>query len=93
MVVSVLRSYSEPKNGIRREPQDTWRTRSSLDRYQEPLAEIIQKPNSTHLSTAPKHGTTRMADINELVIEPLKQFAKDSIHLVKKCTKPDRKGK
>jgi protein transport protein SEC61 subunit gamma-like protein len=29
--------------------------------------------------------------IQELLIEPLRQFAKDSIHLVKKCTKPDRK--
>ena len=28
---------------------------------------------------------------NEVLIEPLKQFAKDSVHLVKKCTKPDRK--
>lgn len=28
---------------------------------------------------------------NEVAIEPLKQFAKDSMHLVKKCTKPDRK--
>jgi protein transport protein SEC61 subunit gamma-like protein len=27
----------------------------------------------------------------EVFIEPLKQFAKDSMHLVKKCTKPDRK--
>ena len=26
-------------------------------------------------------------------IEPAKQFAKDSIRLVKRCTKPDRKGK
>lgn len=25
-------------------------------------------------------------------IEPGKQFAKDSIRLVKRCTKPDRKG-
>jgi len=25
-------------------------------------------------------------------IEPAKQFAKDSIRLVKRCTKPDRKG-
>lgn len=35
-----------------------------------------------------------MADkegINEVLIEPLKQFAKDSMHLVKKCTKPDKK--
>jgi len=32
-----------------------------------------------------------MSDINDLVLEPLKQFAKNSIHLVKKCTKPDRK--
>lgn len=28
---------------------------------------------------------------NEVLIEPLRQFAKDSAHLVKKCTKPDRK--
>ena len=28
---------------------------------------------------------------NEAIIEPLRQFAKDSLHLVKKCTKPDRK--
>ena len=28
---------------------------------------------------------------NEVLIEPLRQFAKDSVHLVKKCTKPDRK--
>jgi protein transport protein SEC61 subunit gamma-like protein len=27
----------------------------------------------------------------EALIEPLKQFFKDSVHLVKKCTKPDRK--
>ena len=26
-------------------------------------------------------------------VEPGKQFAKDSIRLVKRCTKPDRKGK
>ena len=28
---------------------------------------------------------------NEITIQPLKQFAKDSMYLVKKCTKPDRK--
>jgi len=28
---------------------------------------------------------------NEVAIEPLRQFTKDSMHLVKKCTKPDRK--
>lgn len=27
------------------------------------------------------------------VIEPARQFSKDSIRLVKRCTKPDRKGK
>ena len=25
-------------------------------------------------------------------VEPLKQFSKDSVRLVKRCTKPDRKG-
>ena len=28
---------------------------------------------------------------NEIAIQPLRQFYKDSMHLVKKCTKPDRK--
>ena len=27
----------------------------------------------------------------EVAVEPLMQFAKDSMHLVKRCTKPDRK--
>lgn len=27
------------------------------------------------------------------MVEPMKQFSKDSIRLVKRCTKPDRKGK
>lgn len=27
------------------------------------------------------------------LVDPAKQFAKDSIRLVKRCTKPDRKGK
>lgn len=29
--------------------------------------------------------------LNEALVEPLKEFARDSMHLVKKCTKPDRK--
>ena len=33
-----------------------------------------------------------MSEINTAVIEPLKEFATKSIQLVKKCTKPDRKG-
>lgn len=28
----------------------------------------------------------------QAVVDPSKQFAKDSIRLVKRCTKPDRKG-
>ena len=32
-----------------------------------------------------------MDQIQQL-LEPCKQFVKDSIRLVKKCTKPDRKG-
>lgn len=34
-----------------------------------------------------------MSDVNELLIQPLQKFSKDSMHLIKKCTKPDRKGK
>ena len=33
-----------------------------------------------------------MTDVNELLIEPLNKFLKDSSYLVKKCTKPDHKG-
>jgi len=32
-----------------------------------------------------------MSDVNAVVIQPLKDFVRDSVHLVKKCTKPDRK--
>lgn len=28
----------------------------------------------------------------QALIDPSKQFAKDSVRLVKRCTKPDRKG-
>ena len=38
---------------------------------------------------------TPKSDMDQIVqtVEPLKQFAKDSIRLVKRCTKPDKKGK
>ena len=32
-----------------------------------------------------------MPTVQDDLIAPLKNFAKDSIHLVKKCTKPDKK--
>jgi hypothetical protein len=31
-------------------------------------------------------------DVAGLAIKPIKEFAKDSYRLVKRCTKPDRKG-
>jgi hypothetical protein len=34
-----------------------------------------------------------MSDVNEIVVEPILQFFKDSAYLVKMCTKPDAKGK
>ncbi len=30
--------------------------------------------------------------IDDLAVKPLKEFTKDSIRLLKRCTKPDRKG-
>lgn len=33
-----------------------------------------------------------MSDVQTQLIEPLKQFYKDSKNLVQKCTKPDHKG-
>nr|CCA14660.1 Type II (General) Secretory Pathway (IISP) Family p [Albugo laibachii Nc14] len=32
-----------------------------------------------------------MSDINSLVVQPLREFFQNSLHLFKKCTKPDRK--
>ncbi|GMI26033.1 hypothetical protein TeGR_g4671 [Tetraparma gracilis] len=32
-----------------------------------------------------------MGDFNSTVVVPTKEFIKDSLHLVKKCTKPDKK--
>ena len=37
------------------------------------------------------HFPDKMDQVMQLV-DPAKQFAKDSIRLVKRCTKPDRKG-
>ena len=34
-----------------------------------------------------------MSDVNEYVINPFQRFVKDCVYLVKKCTKPDQKGK
>ncbi len=31
-------------------------------------------------------------DVGDVVVKPLKDFAKNSARLVKRCTKPDRKG-
>lgn len=31
-------------------------------------------------------------DVSEVAVKPIKDFARSSIRLVKKCTKPDRKG-
>nr|CAD7423786.1 unnamed protein product [Timema monikensis] len=45
--------------------------------------------NSTHLTIAGINQTA-MDQVTKF-IEPGRQFAKDSIRLVKRCTKPDRK--
>merc|ERR1712001_687296 len=44
---------------------------------------------STSSSTSPRTSLTM--DQIVATIEPLKQFSKDSVRLVKRCTKPDRK--
>jgi len=49
------------------------------------------RPLSRRTDTSATFAT--MSDVNAHIIQPLKKFAKDSTHLVKKCTKPDRKGK
>lgn len=31
-------------------------------------------------------------NVGDTVVKPLKEFGKNSVRLVKRCTKPDRKG-
>lgn len=38
-------------------------------------------------------GQLAKMDVGDVVVKPMKDFAKNSIRLVKRCTKPDRKGK
>jgi hypothetical protein len=33
-----------------------------------------------------------MTDVETVLVQPLRKFAKDSIFFCKRCTKPDRKG-
>jgi len=33
-----------------------------------------------------------VANLGDTVVKPLKEFGKNSVRLVKRCTKPDRKG-
>jgi protein transport protein SEC61 subunit gamma-like protein len=33
-----------------------------------------------------------VGNVGETVVKPLKEFGKNSVRLVKRCTKPDRKG-
>lgn len=48
--------------------------------------------STTTTSTTPLLPSSDTKEgFNEVLIEPLRQFAKDSMHLVRKCTKPDRK--
>ena len=44
-----------------------------------------------HLADTGLDTRSNMSDVNAVIVQPLKQFVKDSVHLVKKCTKPDRK--
>ena len=37
------------------------------------------------------HASVTM-DVMDIAVKPVKEFAKDSYRLVKRCTKPDRKG-
>ena len=39
-----------------------------------------------------RFDSSRMADVQAMIITPMTKFAKDSIHLVRMCTKPDAKG-
>ena len=46
-----------------------------------------------HCST--NYFVSYLLDMDQVMqlVDPAKQFAKDSLRLVKRCTKPDRKGK
>ncbi|KAJ4792036.1 Protein transport protein Sec61 subunit gamma [Rhynchospora pubera] len=47
---------------------------------------------SSLLSKEEKKKESRKMDAIDSVVDPLREFAKDSIRLVKRCHKPDRKG-
>jgi hypothetical protein len=56
-----------------------------------PLTRISSWTSNCIRLDTPRHLAT-MSDVNTLVFQPLQQFFKNSVHLVKKCNKPDRKG-
>lgn len=55
-------------------------------------AAFVPSP-SPHLETTDRNNMSSESKegFKEVLIEPLQEFARDSMHLVKKCTKPDRK--
>eukprot|EP00804_Cyclotella_cryptica_P018562 CCRYP_004352-RA/>CCRYP_004352-RA protein AED:0.38 eAED:0.38 QI:0/1/0.66/1/0/0/3/639/123 len=69
-------------------------TRCLTIRVSHPLEVHSLRQRSIYFATQSSQNPLTMAEkegFNEILIQPLRQFAKDSIHLVKKCTKPDRK--
>ena len=58
------------------------------------LAPLFRRARNgwTNSRARPRAAPRRPAQVQRDIIDPLKKFAKDSVHLVKKCTKPDRKG-
>ena len=64
-------------------------TQSPIIHLTQPTSPLSVDPTPT--PTQPHHTMPEAGDITESIITPLKQFAKDSMHLCKKCTKPDKK--
>ena len=54
---------------------------------------------TSHINTSSPYNSLQIKDTNKSIImdqivahlEPVRQFSKDSVRLVKRCTKPDRK--
>ncbi|KAF7667107.1 hypothetical protein LDENG_00078390 [Lucifuga dentata] len=74
--------------GVREEEAEDRSTSALL--YYQPALSYVALTSLFDFSLIPPHNSLNMDQVMQFV-EPSRQFVKDSIRLVKRCTKPDRK--
>jgi protein transport protein SEC61 subunit gamma-like protein len=52
---------------------------------------VVRRQRKRSTPTRGHNPHTYNMEVADLAIKPVKEFAKDSIRLINKCTKPDRK--